>query len=32
LNSLDKIIPAVKALGARHSGYGVNGGALRDRG
>jgi hemoglobin-like flavoprotein len=23
LNSLDKIIPAVKALGARHSGYGV---------
>ena len=25
LNSLDKIIPAVKALGARHSGYGVTG-------
>jgi nitric oxide dioxygenase len=23
LNNLDKIIPAVKALGARHSGYGV---------
>ena len=23
LNRLDKIIPAVKALGARHSGYGV---------
>ena len=23
LNNLDKLVPAVKALGARHSGYGV---------
>ena len=31
LNDLDRLVPQVKALGARHAGYGVQDRALRSR-